>query len=162
MKVLVIGSGGREHSLVWKIKQSKKVSKIYSIPGNAGISELAECVNLPIDDFEALDSFVKEKGIDWTLVGPEKPLVEGIVNIFEERGRNIFGPRKEAALIEGSKVFSKDLMKKYSIPTASYEVFDSQEKAKEYLNEIKYPVVVKADGLPPGKGGFIAGGWARG
>ena len=155
MKILVVGSGGREHAIVWKIAQSKKVEKIYCAPGNAGISELAECVDIKAMDFKALADFAEEKKIDLTVVGPDDPLVAGIVDVFEERGLRVFGPRKNAAILEGSKAFSKELMKKYNIPTAAYEVFDKPEDAIKYLETADYPIVLKADGLALGKGVLI-------
>ncbi|MBQ7636220.1 MAG: phosphoribosylamine--glycine ligase [Lachnospiraceae bacterium] len=155
MKILVVGSGGREHALVWKIAQSKKADKIYCAPGNAGISELAECVDIKATDLTALADFAEEKKIDLTVVGMDDPLVAGIVDIFEERGLRVFGPRKNAAILEGSKVFSKGLMKKYGIPTADYETFDKPEDALKYLETAKYPLVLKADGLALGKGVLI-------
>ena len=155
MKVLVIGSGGREHVICWKIAQSKKVDKIYCAPGNAGISEVAECVDIKAMEFDKLVEFAKENDIDLTVVGMDDPLVGGIVDEFEAEGLRVFGPRKNAAILEGSKAFSKDLMKKYNIPTAAYETFTSPEKAKEYLETSKYPIVLKADGLALGKGVLI-------
>ena len=155
MKVLVIGSGGREHVICWKIAQSEKVDKIYCAPGNAGISEVAECVDIKAMEFDKLAQFAKEHEIDLTVVGMDDPLVGGIVDVFEQQGLRVFGPRKNAAILEGSKAFSKDLMKKYNIPTASYETFTSPEKAKEYLETANYPIVLKADGLALGKGVLI-------
>ncbi len=161
MKVLVIGSGGREHTIVWKLSQSEKVDKIYCAPGNGGISELAECVNISVMDFEKLTAFAKENSIDLTVVAPDDPLAAGAVDAFEAEGLKAFGPNKAAAIIEGSKAFSKDLMKKYNIPTAAYEVFDNSADAIEYINkENKFPVVVKADGLALGKGVIIAQNFA--
>lgn len=156
MKVLVIGQGGREHALVWKLKQSPRVDKVYCAPGNGGIAQLAEIVPFQEDDIKPLIHFVKEEGIDLTIVGPENPLLEGIVNQFEREALPIYGPRKEAALIEGSKAFAKKLMKKYAIPTAAYEVFTTPEAAFEYLEQQTAPVVVKADGLAAGKGVIVA------
>jgi len=155
MKVLVIGSGGREHTLVWKITQSPKVSQIYCAPGNAGISKLAQCINIDADNIEKLANFAKKEKIDLTVVGPELPLSRGIVNEFSEQGLRIFGPSKEATEIESSKVFSKYLMKKYNIPTANYEVFKNSEKAFNYIKQQAFPLVIKADGLAAGKGVFI-------
>ena len=152
MKILVIGSGGREHALVWKIAQSPKAEKIYCAPGNAGTAELAENVPIATDDVAGLLKFAKEKKIELTVVGPEAPLVMGIVNDFEKAGLRIFGPRKEAALIEGSKVFSKEFMIKYDIPTAMAAIFDNMKKAIDYVNELSGPLVIKADGLAAGKG----------
>jgi len=155
MKVLVIGSGGREHALVWKIIQSPKVSQVYCAPGNAGISKLAQCINIDADSIEKLVDFVQEEKIDLTVVGPELPLSKGIVNEFNGKGLRIFGPSKEATEIESSKVFSKYLMKKYNIPTAKYEVFQNSEKAFDYIKQQVFPLVIKADGLAAGKGVFI-------
>ena len=155
MKVLVVGSGGREHTIVWKIAQSKQVEEIYCAPGNAGISEYATCVNIGAMELEKLADFAEEKKIDLTIIGMDDPLVAGVVDVFEKRGLRVFGPRKNAAIIEGSKAFSKDLMKKYNIPTAAYENFTDAEKALEYLKTSKYPIVLKADGLALGKGVLI-------
>ena len=155
MKVLVIGSGGREHALVWKINQSPKVSQIYCAPGNTGISKLAQCVNIDTDSIEKLINFAKKEKIDLTVVGPELPLSQGIVNEFNKQGLRIFGPSKEAAEIESSKVFSKYLLKKYHIPTANYQVFQNSEKALDYIQQQTFPLVIKADGLAAGKGVFI-------
>ncbi len=155
MKILVVGSGGREHALCWKIAQSKKVDKIYCAPGNAGVAEVAECVAIGAMEFEKLADFAKEQEIDLTVIGMDDPLVGGIVDVFEERGLRIFGPRKNAAILEGSKAFSKDLMKKYQIPTAAYENFDDPEKALAYLETADFPIVLKADGLALGKGVLI-------
>ncbi len=154
--LLVIGSGGREHALVWKIVQSPLVEKIFCAPGNPGIGELAENVNIAASDLEALLSFAKEQQIDLTVVGPEDPLVDGIVDMFEEGGLKIFGPNKAAAQLEGSKAFSKNLMKKYNIPTAAYETFTAKEEALDYLKQYKnFPVVLKTSGLAAGKGVLI-------
>ena len=155
MKVLVIGGGGREHTLVWKITQSPKVSRVYCAPGNAGISRLAQCVNIDADSIEKLVGFAKKEKIDLTVVGPELPLSRGIVNEFNQQGLRIFGPTKEATEIESSKVFSKYLMKKYNIPTANYEVFQNSQKALAYIQQQTFPLVIKADGLAAGKGVFI-------
>ncbi len=156
MKVLIVGSGGREHALAWKIAKSPKVDKIYCAPGNGGIGEYAECVDIKAMEFEKLASFAKEKQIDLTVVGMDDPLVGGIVDVFEAEGLRIFGPRKNAAILEGSKAFSKDLMKKYQIPTAAYENFDDPKKALEYLEtKAEFPIVLKADGLALGKGVLI-------
>ena len=155
MKILVIGSGGREHVIVWKAAQSPRVDKIYCAPGNAGIAELAECVDIKAMEFDRLAAFAKEKEIDLTIVGMDDPLVGGIVDVFEEQGLRVFGPRKNAAILEGSKAFSKDLMKKYGIPTAAYETFDDPAAAAAYLEKAKYPIVLKADGLALGKGVLI-------
>ena len=155
MKVLIVGSGGREHAIAWKVAQSKKVDKIYCAPGNAGISEVAECVPIGAMEFDKLVAFAKEKEIDLTVIGMDDPLVGGIVDVFEKEGLRVFGPRKNAAILEGSKAFSKDLMKKYNIPTAAYETFTDPEKALEYLETAKMPIVQKADGLALGKGVLI-------
>ena len=155
MKVLVIGGGGREHTLAWKIAQSPKVSQIYCAPGNAGISQLARCINIDADNIDKLVDFVRKEKIDLTVVGPELPLSKGIVNEFNKRGLRIFGPSKEATEIESSKVFSKYLMKKYNIPTANYEVFQNSENAFDYIKQQTFPLVIKADGLAAGKGVFI-------
>lgn len=157
MKVLVIGSGGREHTIVWKLSQSPKVDKIYCAPGNGGISALAECVPISVMDFDTLVAFAKEKNVDLTVVAPDDPLAGGAVDAFEAAGLRAFGPNKAAAIIEGSKAFSKDLMKKYGIPTADYETFDNSNDAIAYVKkQNKIPVVVKADGLALGKGVIIA------
>ena len=157
MKILVVGGGGREHTIVWKIAQSDKVSKIYCAPGNGGISELAECVDIPATDIDNMVAFAKEKEIDLVMVAPDDPLVLGMVDAMEAAGIRAFGPRKNAAIIEGSKVFSKDLMKKYNIPTAGYEVFCDSKSAIEYLKaQNSYPAVIKAEGLALGKGVIIA------
>ncbi|MFH1586841.1 MAG: phosphoribosylamine--glycine ligase [Candidatus Diapherotrites archaeon] len=155
MRVLVIGSGGREHTLVWKIAQSKQVEKIYCAPGNAGIAELAELVPISVDELEKLAEFAQENKVDLTVVGPEAPLCAGIVDVFESKGLKVFGPSKSAARLEGSKIFSKELMKKYGISTAEFEVFDNADDAKKYLDEKGAPIVVKADGLAAGKGVII-------
>ncbi|OQX53290.1 MAG: phosphoribosylamine--glycine ligase [Candidatus Omnitrophica bacterium 4484_213] len=155
MKILVIGSGGREHCLVWKLAQSREVNKIFSAPGNGGISELAECVDISPTDIKGLADFAKQKEIDLTVVGSEDPLVAGIVDEFESRGLKIFGPSKRGAKLEGSKIFAKELMRKYGIPTADFAVFDSFKKAIAYLQEIEFPCVLKADGLAGGKGSIV-------
>ena len=155
MKVLIVGSGGREHAIAWSVAKSPKVDKIYCAPGNAGIAEYAECVNIGAMEFEKLADFAQEKAIDLTIIGMDDPLVGGIVDAFEAEGLRVFGPRKNAAILEGSKAFSKDLMKKYNIPTAAYETFTDPEKALEYLETAKMPIVLKADGLALGKGVLI-------
>lgn len=155
MKVLIVGSGGREHAIAWKVAQSPKVDKIYCAPGNAGISEFAECVSIGAMEFDKLVAFAKEKEIDLTVIGMDDPLVGGVVDAFEAEGLRVFGPRKNAAILEGSKAFSKDLMKKYKIPTAGYETFETPEEALAYLETSKYPIVLKADGLALGKGVLI-------
>lgn len=155
MKVLIVGSGGREHAIAWSVARSKRVDKIYCAPGNGGISQYAECVAIGAMEFEKLADFAKEKEIDLTIIGMDDPLVGGIVDVFEEKGLRVFGPRKNAAIIEGSKSFSKDLMKKYHIPTSHYEVFHSPEEALLYLETASFPLVLKADGLALGKGVLI-------
>ena len=155
MKVLIVGSGGREHAIAWKVAQSEKVDKIYCAPGNAGCAEYAECVPIGAMEFDKLVAFAKEKEIDLTVIGMDDPLVGGVVDAFEEAGLRVFGPRKNAAILEGSKAFSKDLMKKYNIPTATYENFDNAEEALAYLDTAKFPIVLKADGLALGKGVLI-------
>ena len=155
MKVLIVGSGGREHAIAWKVAQSRKADKIYCAPGNAGIAEYAECVDIGAMEFDKLVAFAKEKEIDLTVIGMDDPLVGGVVDAFEAEGLRVFGPRKNAAILEGSKAFSKDLMKKYNIPTAAYENFDSAEAALAYLETAKFPIVLKADGLALGKGVLI-------
>lgn len=157
MNILVIGSGGREHAIVKKISESSKVDKLYCAPGNGGISDIAECVDISVTEFDKLIDFAKNNNIDLTVVGPDDPLVLGIVDEFQKAGLKVFGPCKEAAQLEGSKVFSKELMKKYNIPTASYEVFTEYDKALSYIKEMdKYPAVIKAEGLALGKGVIIA------
>ena len=155
MKVLIVGSGGREHAIAWKVAQSPKVDKIYCAPGNAGIAEFAECVPIGAMEFEKLVSFAKENEVDLTVIGMDDPLVGGIVDVFEKEGLRVFGPAKNAAILEGSKAFSKDLMKKYGIPTAGYETFDTPEAALSYLQTAEMPIVLKADGLALGKGVLI-------
>ena len=155
MKVLVVGSGGREHAIVWKLKQSPKADKIYCAPGNAGIANDAECVPIAAMEIDKLVKFAKDEKIDFTIIGMDDPLVAGVVDAFEAEGLKVFGPRKNAAIIEGSKAFSKDLMKKYGIPTAKYETFDNYDEAKAYVLSQSVPVVVKADGLALGKGVLI-------
>ena len=155
MKVLIVGSGGREHAIAASVAKSPKVDKIYCAPGNAGIGQIAECVDIGAMEFDKLVDFAKEKEIDLTVIGMDDPLVGGVVDKFEEAGLRVFGPRKNAAILEGSKAFSKDLMKKYNIPTAGYENFDSPEEAMKYLETAKMPIVLKADGLALGKGVLI-------
>lgn len=157
MKVLVVGSGGREHAIVWKLSQSRKVDKIFCAPGNGGISELAECLDIGVLDTEGIIKACKDNKIDLVIVAPDDPLATGMVNELTKAGIRAFGPTREAALIEASKKFSKNLMKKYGIPTAEFETFDNTEKALEYIKERKYPIVVKADGLALGKGVLICG-----
>ena len=155
MKVLIVGGGGREHAIAWKVAQSPKVEKLYCAPGNAGIAEVAECVDIGVMEFDRLVTFARENAVDLTIVAPDDPLAAGAVDAFEAAGLRAFGPRKNAAILEGSKAFSKDLMKKYGIPTASYETFDSAEAALAYLEQAKMPIVLKADGLALGKGVLI-------
>jgi len=155
MKILVVGSGGREHALVWKINQNSKVKKVYCAPGNGGISRTAECVDIEVTDLKGLAQFAKKKKIDLTVVGPELPLTLGIVDLFRKNGLPIFGPDQKAAELEGSKGFSKNLMAKYRIPTAEYQIFSDSEEAIRYINWKKSPLVLKADGLAAGKGVLI-------
>jgi len=156
VKVLVVGSGGREHALVWKIAQSKKVDKIFCAPGNGGIKEIAELIDIKADDVDGLLRFAKENKIELTIAGPEAPLVKGIVDGFQAEGLKIFGPTKDLAALEGSKVFAKETMRKFGVPTADFEVFSDAARAREYLREIGVPIVVKADGLAAGKGVIVA------
>lgn len=155
MKVLIVGSGGREHALAWKIAQSDKVEQLFCAPGNAGIAEYAECVDIAATELDKLAQFAEDNKVDLTVIGMDDPLVAGIVDVFEEKGLRVFGPRKKAAILEGSKAFSKDLMKKYHIPTATYETFGNPDDALEYLKTSDYPIVLKADGLALGKGVLI-------
>ncbi|HAG50281.1 MAG: phosphoribosylamine--glycine ligase [Deltaproteobacteria bacterium GWC2_42_51] len=155
MNILVVGSGGREHAIVWKIAKSRRVKKIYCAPGNPGIAQLAECVDIKADDISGLRDLAIREKIDLTIVGPEVPLTLGIVDSFEDKGLKVFGPLKKAAEIEGSKIFAKNLMQKYGIPTGGYKVFKDSREAKEYIKEHSYPLVVKADGLAAGKGVII-------
>ncbi len=155
MKILIVGGGGREHAIAWKVSQSPRVEKLYCAPGNAGIAEVAECVDIGVMEFGRLVEFAKEKKIDLTVVAPDDPLAAGAVDAFEAAGLRAFGPRKNAAILEGSKAFSKDLMKKYGIPTAAYETFDTPESALAYLETAPMPIVLKADGLALGKGVLI-------
>lgn len=159
MKVLIVGSGGREHAIAMSVKKSPRVDKLYCAPGNAGISELAECVPIKVMEFQKIVDFAKEEKIDLTIVAPDDPLAGGLVDELEKAGLRAFGPRKNAAILEGSKAFSKDLMKKYKIPTAAYENFDNAESALKYLEKSDYPVVLKADGLALGKGVLICNTW---
>ena len=153
-KVLVVGNGGREHAFTWKLSQSKHVKSIFVAPGNAGTEREEKTRNIDIDssDIDSLLNFAKKENIDLTIVGPENPLVKGIVDLFTEHGIKCFGPSSDAAQLEGSKSYAKDFMKKYSIPTAEYEVFTDHDSAKEYLSNCSYPIVIKADGLAAGKG----------
>jgi len=155
MKILIIGGGGREHAIAWKLSKSPRVEKIYCAPGNAGIAEIAECVNIGVMEFDRQGAFAKEHGIDLTVVAPDDPLAAGAVDAFEAAGLRAFGPRANAAILEGSKAFSKDLMKKYNIPTAAYETFTDPEEAIKYLETARMPIVLKADGLALGKGVLI-------
>ncbi|HVN97603.1 MAG TPA: phosphoribosylamine--glycine ligase [Syntrophorhabdaceae bacterium] len=155
MKILVIGSGGREHALVWKLSQSREVSQIWAVPGNGGISDLAQCVEMDLSDIAGLIEFSRTKKIDLVVVGPENPLANGIVDAFKERGIPIFGPRRKGALIEASKIFAKELMRKNGIPTADFETFADYDKAQAYLDKLQAPFVLKADGLCAGKGVYV-------
>lgn len=156
MKVLVIGRGGREHTLAWKVSQSPLVDEVFVAPGNPGMADVATLVSIDENDHEALVTFAKEQNIQLTIVGPEGPLVNGIVDIFQAENLPVFGPRQAAAMIEGSKGFAKDLMKKYKIPTATYETFSNYEEAREYIEKVGAPIVIKADGLAAGKGVVVA------
>lgn len=155
MKVLVVGSGGREHAIIWKLKQNTAIEQIYCAPGNAGIAQDAQCVSIGAMEIEKLVDFAKKEAVDYTIIGMDDPLVAGVVDAFEAENLKVFGPRKNAARIEGSKSFAKDLMKKYGIPTAKYEVFTQYEPAKQYLEKQQFPIVIKADGLALGKGVLI-------
>lgn len=155
MNVLIVGSGGREHAIAVSVAKSGQADNIYCAPGNAGIASVAQCVDIGAMEFDRLADFAEEKSVGLTIIGMDEPLVGGVVDVFEKRGLRVFGPRKNAAVIEGRKVFSKDLMKKYGIPTAAYENFDSPEDALSYLETVKFPVVLKADGLALGKGALI-------
>ena len=156
MKVLVIGGGGREHAICWKLSKSPKVDELYCAPGNAGIAEVAKCVDIGVMDFEKMADFAKKEAFDLVVVGPDDPLAGGIVDVLEEKGLRVFGPRKNAAILEGSKAFSKDLMKKYGISTAKYELFTDADAACAYIDSQGAPIVVKADGLALGKGVIVA------
>jgi phosphoribosylamine--glycine ligase len=155
MKVLVVGGGGREHALVWKIKQSPRVNKIFCAPGNAGIAELANCVPIAAEDVQGLAAFAKSEQVDLTVVGPEGPLAMGIVDLFESEGLRIFGASRDAARLEASKSFAKNLMNRHGIPTAFGQSFTSRSKAQSYIRKIGAPLVVKADGLAAGKGVIV-------
>lgn len=155
MKVLIVGAGGREHAIAWKCSQSSRVTKLYAAPGNAGIAKYAECVDISVMDTPALVQFAKDNEVDLTIIGPDDPLVAGVADAFTDAGMRVFGPAKKAAIIEGSKAFSKDLMKKYDIPSAEYETFDNADAALAYLETAKMPIVLKADGLALGKGVLI-------
>ncbi len=156
MKILVVGSGGREHAIIWKLSQSERVDKVYCAPGNGGIAQLAECVDIGAMEKEKMVEFAKANDIDFVFVAPDDPLVDGMVDAMEAAGIKAFGPRANVAIIEGSKAFSKELMKKYNIPTAAYEVFEDSDAAVEYLKGVSFPTVIKADGLALGKGVIIA------
>lgn len=156
MKVLVVGNGGREHAIIWKLSQNKSIKKLYCTMGNAGIAALAECINVKPTDIDGIVSFAVKNDIDLTVVAPDDPLAMGLVNALTSAGKRAFGPTKEAAIIEASKSFSKDLMKKYNIPTAQYQTFDNASQALEYLKSVSFPIVIKADGLALGKGVIIA------
>ncbi|MGL5435823.1 MAG: phosphoribosylamine--glycine ligase [Lachnospiraceae bacterium] len=155
MKVLIVGGGGREHAIAWKVAKSPKVEKLYCAPGNAGIADVAECLDIGVMEFDKLAEFAIDRQIDLVIVGPDDPLAAGAVDALEAAGLRVFGPRENAAILEGSKAFSKDLMKKYQIPTAGYETFDCAEAALEYLETARMPIVLKADGLALGKGVLI-------
>ena len=155
MKILVVGSGGREHAIAWKLSQSPLVKKIYACPGNAGIASLGDCIEISSEDIKGLADFAEKNSIDLTVVGPEQPLILGIVDEFEKRKLKIFGPKKEAALIEGSKGFAKEFMKRYHIPTASFKIFEQREEALDFIRSSEFPLVIKADGLAAGKGAFV-------
>ena len=156
MRILVVGGGGREHALVWKLSQSPRVEKIYCAPGNPGIGEIAECINISVDNIKALCGFAREHNVDLTVVGPEKPLTDGIVDYFTAQGLKIFGPTQEAAQLEGSKTFAKERMQEYHVPTADFAVFSSAQEAKAYIEKQGKSIVVKADGLAAGKGVVVA------
>lgn len=155
MNILIVGGGGREHAIAWKVAKSPRVEKLYCAPGNAGIAGLAECVDIGVLEFERLVAFAREKDVDLTIIGPDDPLAAGAVDAFEQAGLKVFGPQKNAAVLEASKVFSKDLMKKYQIPSAGYETFDDPEQALSYVETAPLPIVLKADGLALGKGVLI-------
>ncbi|MDF2815818.1 MAG: purD 1, partial [Paenibacillus sp.] len=157
MKVLVVGSGGREHAIIWALQKSPRITKLYCAPGNAGIAAMAQCIPLKVSQFEELSKFATEQEIDLVVIGPEDPLCDGIVDYMEARGLKVFGPNEKAAIIEGSKVFTKQLFRDYNIPTAAYESFDNYQAASAYLHkQSKAPIVIKADGLAAGKGVIIA------
>ena len=156
MKVLVIGNGGREHALCWKLSQSPKLTKLYAAPGNAGMEDVAQLIDIPAKDQEGLLKFCKRESIDLVVVGPEAPLVEGLVDRFSKEGIKIFGPNKFGAQLEGSKAFSKQMMRKLSIPTGDFEIFESADKAMDYVAKKGVPIVIKVDGLAGGKGVVVA------
>lgn len=162
MKILIVGSGGREHAIAWKVAQNPKVEKIYCAPGNGGTALMDKCENIYVEEIDILANFAQENTVDLTIVGPEVPLVNGIVDDFKKRGLKIFGPSRKAATLEGSKSFSKDFMKKYGVKTAAYEVFYEKDKALEYLKVCNYPIVIKADGLAAGKGVVICENYLQG
>ena len=155
MKVGIIGSGGREHAICLCLKKSKKIDKIYCFPGNAGTEQIAENINLNLEDFNELKGFILSNKIDLIIVGPEKPLVNGIVDFLEENNIKVFGPNKIASQLEGSKIFTKNLCEKYKIPTAKFGIFKNIEETKKFIEKTKYPIVIKADGLASGKGVYI-------
>ena len=155
MKIAILGNGGREHAIADKISESPKLSKLYCLPGNAGTNSIAENVNLDIYDFEKLGKFVDENQIDLVIVGPEKPLVEGVVDFLKKKKVKVFGPNKISSQLEGSKIFTKKICEKYNIPTAKFGIFDSLNSATDYLEKVNKPIVVKADGLAGGKGVYI-------
>ena len=157
MKILIVGSGGREHTLAWKVSQSPLIDKIYAAPGNGGMADIAECVDIKDTDIKGLREFAQKEGIDLTVVVPEAPLMAGIADEFQSYGLRVFGPSAKAALLEGSKVFSKEFMKRNGIPTGDFKVFDSYEEAVRQVDTYGFPVVIKADGLAAGKGVIIAG-----
>lgn len=156
MRILVIGRGGREHAIIWSLKKSEKVKEIFCAPGNGGIAEIAECVDIREDQFEEISQYVHDNDINFVVIGPDDPLAAGIVDFLEAKGILVYGPRKNAAIIEGSKVFTKNLMKKYNIPTAAYETFENYDEAVAYLHKQGAPIVIKADGLAAGKGVIVA------
>lgn len=156
MRILVIGRGGREHAIIWSLKKSEKVKEIFCAPGNGGIAEIAECVDIQEDQFEEISQYVRENDINFVVVGPDDPLAAGIVDFLEAKNILVYGPRKNAAIIEGSKVFTKNLLKKYNIPTAAYETFENYDEALAYLYKQGAPIVIKADGLAAGKGVIVA------
>ena len=155
MKVVIIGSGGREHALCYSLKNSDKVSKLYCIPGNAGTNQIAENIEIDLNDFENIKNFIVENKINLVLVGPEKPLVDGIVDYLEKNNINVFGPNKLASQLEGSKIFTKNLCKKYNIPTANFGVFKNPNDSIKFIEDCEMPIVIKADGLAAGKGVYI-------
>ena len=155
MKIAILGNGGREHAIAYSISKSKKIKKIYCVPGNAGTDEIAENIDIDINDFENILKFLKEKNIELVIIGPEGPLVNGIVDYLEKFNIKVFGPNKKASQLEGSKIFTKNLCKKYNIPTANFGVFGNNQDSINFLNKSKYPIVIKADNLAAGKGVYI-------